>query len=94
MSKGALSKSFIENHENVSEDVAADLIVKAEQNIREVQDERAANEKLAAAKQIAKDINTAYTSAINYERAKISFLLEKIAEIQGGEVNPNSGANA
>ena len=93
-SKKALNKSFVDNHENINEDEAGALIVQAEQKIREVEEERAANERLAAAKQIVKDINGAYTSAVRYERAKISFLLEKIAEIQSGEVNPSSGANA
>jgi len=92
--KKALNKSFVDNHENIDEDKAGQLIVLAEQKIKEVQEEKDADEKLTAAKQIVKDINSAYTSAIKYERAKISFLLEKIAEIQDGEVNPSSGANA
>jgi hypothetical protein len=93
-SKGALSQSFVENHENISEDVAADLIVKAEQKVKAIKEERAADEHLAQAKQIAKDLNMAYSNAIKYEQAKIDFLLEKIAEIQSGDVNPSSGANS
>jgi hypothetical protein len=89
-----LSKSFVDNHENVTEDVAADLVVKATQKIRDIKEERAADAKLAQAKEIVKDLNSAYTSAIKYEQAKIDFLLEKIDEIQSGAVNPSSGANA
>jgi len=89
--KKTLSKSFVDNHENVTEDVAGELIVKAEQKIREIREERESDEKLRAAKDIAKDLNAAYTSAIRYEQAKIDFLLEKITEIQSGEVNPSSG---
>jgi len=92
--KKILSKSFIENHENINEDTAAQLIVQAAQKIKEIEKERSADEKLMAAKQIVKDINFAYASAIKYERAKISFFLEKINEIQNGEVNPSSGANS
>ena len=92
--KKSLAQSFVENHEDVSEDVAADLIVKSEQKIKEIDEERAADDKLAMAKQIVKDLNGAYTAAVKYERAKIRFLLEKIDEIQGGDVNPSSGANA
>lgn len=95
--KGArkvLGNAFVENNDNVNEDVAADLIVKAEQKIKEIEEERSADERLAAAKNIVKDLNGSYTSAIKYEKAKINYLLEKIAEIQGGEVNPSSGANA
>lgn len=91
-SKNALSKSFVDNHQNMSEDVAGELIVRAEQKVKAIREERNADEKLAQAKQIVKDLNTAYTSAINYERAKIEFLLEKIEEIQSGEVNPSSSA--
>lgn len=97
MSKSArkmLSKAFVDNNEDVNEDVAAELIVKAEQKIREIEDERNADEKLAAAKQISKDLSGSYSSAIKYEKAKIQYLLEKINEIQSGEVNPSSGANA
>lgn len=87
-----LSKSFVDNHEDINEDSAGELIVSATQKIREIEQERDADERLSAAKQIVKDINSAYTSAIKYERAKINFLLEKIEEIQSGEVNPSSGA--
>lgn len=92
--KKALNKSFIDNNENVNEDFAGEQIVKANQKIKEIEAERDADEKLAAGKQIVKDINSAYTSAIKYERAKINFFLEKIEEIQSGEVNPSSGANS
>jgi hypothetical protein len=89
-----LSKSFVDNHENVTEDVAADLVVKANMKIKDIKEERAADGKLEQARQIVKDLNGAYTSAIKYEEAKIAFLLEKIQEIQSGDVNPSSGANS
>jgi hypothetical protein len=92
--KKTLSKSFVDNHEDISEDAAGELIVSSTQKIKEIEQEREADEKLAAARQIVKDISSAYTSAIKYEKAKINFLLEKIEEIQGGEVNPSSGANS
>ena len=92
--KKVLSKAFLDNHENVTEDVAADLIVNAEMKVKEIKEERAADGKLEQAKQIVKDLNGAYTSAIKYEQAKIDFLLEKIKEIQSGDINPSSGANS
>lgn len=92
--KKVLSKSFVDNHENVNEDVAAELIVSAEMKIKEIKEEQAADGKLEQAKQIVKDLNGAYTSAVKYEQAKISFLLEKIQEIRDGAVNPSSGANS
>lgn len=92
--KKVLSKSFVDNHESVDEDKAGQLIVSAELKIKEIEEERQADERLMAAKQIVKDLQSAYTSAIKYERAKIQFLLEKIQEIQGGEVNPSSAVNS
>lgn len=91
--KKVLSKSFVDNHEDIDEDTACTLIIQAEQKIKEIQDEKESDEKLMTARQIVKDINSAYTSAVKYERAKIQFLIEKINEIQNGDVNPSSGAN-
>ena len=87
-----LSKSFVDNNVDVNEDFASEQIVSSNQKIREIEQERDADEKLVAAKQIVKDINSAYTSAIRYERAKINFFLEKIEEIQNGEVNPTGNS--
>ena len=89
-----LSKSFVDNNENVSEDEANALIIKSLQTIRQLEKEREENEQLRAAKQIVKDMNSGFSNAIKYEKAKISFLLEKINEIQDGSVNPGSGANS
>lgn len=86
--KKVLSKSFVENHESVTEDQAADLIVQSELQIRSLEEERSQDDKFNAAKQIVKDLGAGYSSAIKYEKAKISFLLEKIEEIQAGDVNP------
>jgi hypothetical protein len=87
-------QTFVENHEDISEDVAASLIVKAEQKIDEIEELRHADDKLATARQIVKDLNGAYTASVKYERAKIRFLLEKINEIQSGELNPSSAVGA
>lgn len=89
-----LSKTFTENHENINEDEAEHLIAVSEQKIKHIEEERTNDEKLAAAKQITKDLNGSYSSALKYEKAKIRFLLEKLEEIQSGSVNPSSGANA
>jgi hypothetical protein len=92
--KKVLSKSFVDNHENITEDLAADLIVKAEMSVKNIKEERVADGKLEQARQIVKDLNGAYNSAIKYEQAKIAFLLEKIEEIQSGDVNPSSSLNS
>ncbi len=89
-----LSQSFVDNHQDINEDEAAHLIVKAEQLIKELKDEMKNDDKLNAAKQIVTDLRGGYTSAIKHETAKIDFLLGKIGEIQEGSVNPGSGANS
>jgi hypothetical protein len=88
-----LSQSFIDNGKDLNEDEATTLIIESEQKIRLIKEERSADEKLNAAKSIAKELGAGYNSALAYEKAKISFLLDKIQEIQDGTVNPHSGAN-
>ena len=89
-----LSQSFVDNHAEINEDEAANLIVKSSQLIKQLADEMKNDDKLNAAKQIVADFRAGYTSAIKHEKAKIDFLLGKIEEIQTGEVNPSSGANS
>ena len=94
MSESKLSQSFVDNAENLNEDEATALLVEAEQKLRQIKEERNADEKLTAAKNIVKDLSASYNSAMAYEKAKINFLLDKINEIQDGSVNPTSGLNA
>lgn len=91
--KKVLSKSFMENHENINEDDAKDLMAKSLKKIKDLKEEMSQNERLQAAKQIVKDLESGYKSTVKYEEAKIAFLLEKIEEIENGDVNPESGAN-
>ncbi len=93
MSESKLSQSFVDNAKDLNEDEATALLVESEQKIRQIKEERNADAKLSAAKGIVKDLSAGYNSALNYEKAKISFLLDKIQEIQDGSVNPHSGAN-
>lgn len=85
-----LSQSFLDNHEEVNEDEAANMIVKAEQQIKALYEEKETDENLNAAKGVVKDLSAGYNNAIKYEQAKIQFLLAKIEEIQEGSVNPNA----
>ena len=84
-----LSNSFVENHEDVSEDRALELIFDCETKMRDLRDDRNNDDKLNAAKAITKDLNAGYKSAIDYEKAKVQFLLEKVEEIR--EYEPGSG---
>lgn len=92
MSDSKLSQSFVDNAKDLNEDEATALLVESEQKIRALKEERAADVKLSAAKSIVKDLGAGYNSALSYEKSKISFLLDKIQEIQEG-VNPTSGLN-
>lgn len=76
-----LSQSFIDNHAEITEDDASALIVKCEQQIRELKDEMSADPKLIAARQIVKDLSAGYNGAVRHEKAKIAFMLDKIEEI-------------
>jgi hypothetical protein len=87
--KKILSQTFLEDNENVNEDEAAHLIVKAEQQVKGLTEEMQADERLNAAAQVVKDLKSGYTNAIKYEQAKIQYLLAKIEEIQTG-VNPDA----
>ena len=77
-----LSNSFQENHKDVGEDRAMELIYQAERSMKELRNERNQDDKLNAAKNIAKELAGGYTSALNYEKAKIQFLVERIEELQ------------
>ena len=88
-----LSSSFVENHQDIAEDEAMEKITQCELTIRDLTEEKKNDDKLNAAKQIVKDLNNGYNSALNYEKAKIQFLLEQIEKIRANEVNPTSGLN-
>lgn len=87
--KKILSSTFLEDNDNINEDEAASLIVKAEQQIKALTEEMQADDKLNAAQQIVKDLKSGYNNAVRYEQAKIQYLLAKIEEIQTG-VNPDA----
>jgi len=88
--KSVLSETFIKDSEDITEDKAMELIVKAEMEIKELEEERDNDDQLNAAKVIVKDLNAGYSSAIKHNKAKIRHLLGKIEEIQEGKVNPNA----
>lgn len=84
-----LSESFLKDNEDINEDKAMELIVKAEMQIKDLEEQRDADDQLNAAKQITKDLSSGYSSAMRYEKAKIQYLIARIREIQDG-VNPNA----
>ena len=76
--KSILSKTFIDSCNELTEEQIADMIVKAEQRIKEIKQEQECDEKRQAALSILKDLNSGYTSVIKHERARIDFLLGKL----------------
>lgn len=88
--KKTLSTTFLNDYDHINEDDAAHMIVKAEQQIKTLQDEMKSDEELLAAIQVKQDLESVYKKAIKYEKAKVQFLLSKIEEIQEGQVNPES----
>jgi hypothetical protein len=89
-SNKVLSSSFVENNQDISEDEAMEKLTQCELTIRDLLEEKNNDDKLNAAKQIAKDLSAGYNSAVNYEKAKIQFLLEQIEAIRADEVNPTT----
>ena len=89
--KSVLSKSFVDNHHDINEDEALELIYSANKQVKELNEEMTDDDQLNAAKQIVKDLTKGYTSAINYEKAKIEYLIERVEAIRANEVNPSSG---
>jgi hypothetical protein len=83
--KKVLNKAFLDDNEDVSEDVASEMVVNAEFRIKELKEEMETDEKLQAAKSIVKDLSAAYRDSIKYEEAKVQWLLAKIEEIRNPE---------
>lgn len=88
--KKILGSTFVDDHQSINEDEAAHLVVKANQKIKELQEEMENHEELQAAIQIVKDFKSSYSSATKFEQAKIHYLLERIKEIQEGRANPDA----
>jgi hypothetical protein len=82
--KKILGSTFVKENENLSEDEAAFMIVRSEQVIKDLDEEMANHEELQAAMQVVKDLKAGYINSINFERAKIRYLLERIQEIRDG----------
>jgi hypothetical protein len=73
-----LSETFVSNNLNLSEEEAKTKLIDSQFQIKDLMAEKDADEQLNAAKEIAKDLNAGYSSALAHEKAKIEFLLEVI----------------
>jgi len=77
-----LTESYVAAKVDVSEADAEQELITAEFAIKELLGEKEGDAQLTAAKEIVKDLNAGYSSAIKYEKAKIEFLLEKIESLR------------
>ena len=92
-SSSKLGSAFVENFQSVAQDVAEQEIVKCLQKIGAVKEEMAADPKLSELKEMVKDLSGGYKAIIKTQKLMIDFFVERIEEIQSGEVNPTSSAN-
>jgi len=77
-----LTESYVASKVDLSEEEAEKDLITAEFAIKELLHEKENDQQLTAAKEIVKDLNAGYSSAVKYEKAKIEFLLEKIENIR------------
>lgn len=87
--KSILSETFVKDNEDITEDGAMELVVKATIAIKELDEEKDNDDTLNGAKSVVKDLSAGYNSAKAYEKAKIKFCIAKIEEIRDG-INPNA----
>lgn len=73
-----LTDSWVNQNSSLSEEEAKAKLIESEFEIRAALEERENHTELQAAKEIVKDLNAGFSSAIKYEKAKIEFLLEQI----------------
>jgi len=77
-----LNESWVNNNRNLKESEAEKNVILSELEIKKLVYERENHEQLNAAREISKDLNSGFSSAIKYEKAKIEFLLEQIENIR------------
>jgi hypothetical protein len=77
-----LTESWVANRKVLSEEEAEKEVVSIEFEIKNLLHEKENNEELKAAKEVVKDLNSGFSSALKYEKAKIEFLLEHIENIR------------
>jgi hypothetical protein len=77
-----LTESWVNNSREFTEEEAEKALIQAEFEIKQCVYDREHHEQLQAAKEIVKDLNAGFSSAIKYEKAKIEFLLEHIENVR------------
>lgn len=73
-----LTETWVNQNSSLSEEDAKGKIIESEFEIRAAIEERENHTELQAAQEIVRDLNSGFSAAIKYEKAKIEFLLEQI----------------
>jgi len=77
-----LTDSWVSNSRTLTEEDAEKEVVRIEFEIKQILHDKDNNEELKAAKEVVKDLNAGFSSALKYEKAKIEFILEHIENIR------------
>lgn len=80
--KISLSEGFLENIKAMSESELLNSVFEATITVANLKEERDADDKLTAAKQIAKDLNSGYSAAIKYEKQKLKHMVERLQDLR------------
>jgi len=80
-----LTESWVSNNKTLSEADAEKQLIFSEFEVKKILAAKEEDTQLSAAKEIAKDLNAGYSSAVKYEKAKIEFLLEHIESIRNAK---------
>lgn len=73
-----LSDTFVSNNKDLTEEEAKSKLIESQFAIKQINQEKEDDDQLNAAKEIVKELNAGYGSAVKHEKAKIEFLLEVI----------------
>lgn len=77
-----LTESYVASKQELTEAEAEKELIQAEFTVKEILHEKENDQQLSAAREIVKDLNSGYSAAAKYEKAKIEFLLEKIENLR------------
>lgn len=75
-----LPTGFVDDVAGMNQTALRNAIIQSETNIRQIELDKAEDEKLIGAKEIVKDLNGPYRDAITAQRAKIKYVLHVLEE--------------
>lgn len=85
-----LDQTFIEDVNDMNEDELAAQVIRALIRKKSLAEEMVGDERIQAAKQLVKDLESGYKDSMKMYDAKVGYILDKIKEIQEGNANPHA----